>query len=121
MALPKLIDFDEKEEEDAKPKNLMDFDKKPPPKKTSGWGKVMGKGAIKGVLKSWGVKTEATSDNEDEDEEDKPPWPKKKKRQTTQRQDALSQVQEERSRGLETATGLGRLYGRQETVLSPGG
>ena len=45
----------------------------------------------------------------------------KEKRQTTQRQDALSQVHEERSRGLETATGLGRLYGRQETAPSPGG
>ena len=76
-APPKLIDFDEEEEEDVKPKDLMDFDE---PKKTSGWGKAMGKGAIKGVLKSWGVKIEATSDDEDEEEEeDEPPRPKKKK------------------------------------------
>ena len=37
------------------------------------------------------------------------------------RQDTLSQGQEERSRGLETATGFGRLYGRQETAPSLGG
>ena len=42
----------------------------------------MGKGAIKGVMKSWGVKTDAISDEEDDDEdedEDERPLSKKKK------------------------------------------
>ena len=125
----KLIDFDEAEDKkDVKPKDLMDFDEKPKdlmdfdekPKKKSGWGKAMGKGAIKGVLKLW-CQNRSDLGQRGRGRGGRATPTKKEKRQTTQRQDTLSQVQEERSRGLETATGLERLYGRQETAPNPGG
>ena len=114
-APPKLIDFDEEEKKDVKPKDLIDFDEKP--KKTSGWGKAMGKGGAEIV----GCQNRSDLGRRGRVREGRATPAEKEKRQTTQRKDALSQVQEKRNRGLETATGLGRLYGRQETAPSPGG